>query len=104
MQTLTARFARLEQELGDGPFFAGEAFSLVDAAFAPVFRYFDVFDRIGDFGILDGKLKLASWRKALAARPSVEAAVRSSYPALLGAFIANKGSCLSQLQDAKRAA
>ena len=79
-------------------------FTLVDAAFAPVFRYFDVFDRIGDFGILDGKPKLAAWRKALAARPSVEAAVRASYPALLSAFIANKGSYLSQLQAARRAA
>ena len=42
---LEAMFARLEDELGGGPFFAGENFSLVDAVFAPVFRYFDGFDR-----------------------------------------------------------
>ncbi len=45
---LEAMFARLESELGGGPFFAGEPFSLVDAVFAPVFRYFDGFDRVGD--------------------------------------------------------
>jgi glutathione S-transferase len=36
------KFERLEAELGDGPYFAGEKFSVVDAVFAPVFRYFDV--------------------------------------------------------------
>ena len=40
-------------------------FSLVDAVFGPVFRYFDVFDEIADFGILAGKPKLARWRKRL---------------------------------------
>ena len=61
---LEAMFARLESELGGGPFFAGERFSLVDAVFAPVFRYFDGFDQLGDFGILAGKPKLAAWRKS----------------------------------------
>ena len=40
----TGRCRRLEAELGEGPFFAGEGFSLVDAAFAPVFREFAAFD------------------------------------------------------------
>src|SRR6185312_836330 len=48
---------------------------LVDAVFGPVFRYFDVFDEIGDFRILTGKPKLARWRGTLAARPSVKSAV-----------------------------
>ena len=47
------------------PWFDGENFSLVDAVFGPVFRYFDVFDTIGDFGILAGKPKLARWRLRL---------------------------------------
>ena len=79
-------FARLESELGGGPFFAGESFSLVDAVFAPVFRYFDGFDRLGDFGILAGKPKLAAWRKALAARPSVRSAVVEDFPERLLRF------------------
>ena len=89
---LEAMFARLEDELGDGPFFAGEKFSLVDAVFAPVFRYFDGFDRLGDFGILAGKPKVAAWRAALAARPSVKAAVVEDFPErLLRFFEARKG-------------
>src|SRR3974390_2146178 len=37
---LEQRFARLEQRVV-GPWFGGEIFSLVDAVFGPVFRYFD---------------------------------------------------------------
>src|SRR5690242_4778469 len=41
---LEARFARLEARLVAAPWFDGDNFSLVDAVFGPVFRYFDVFD------------------------------------------------------------
>jgi glutathione S-transferase len=95
---LEARFARLETRVA-GPWFDGDKFSLVDAVFGPVFRYFDVFDAIGDFGILTGKPKLARWRENLAARPSVKSAVGANYPALLRDFIERRGSYLSQLQE-----
>jgi glutathione S-transferase len=95
---LEARFARLETRVEAAPWFDGESFSLVDAVFGPVFRYFDVFDQIGDFGILAGKPKLARWRAALAARPSVKSAVSPDYPALLRGFLDRRRSYLSQLQ------
>ena len=95
---LEARFARLETRVAATPWFDGEKFSLVDAVFGPVFRYFDVFDAIGDFGILAGKPKLARWRETLAARPSVRTAVSKDYPALLRDFIDRRRSWLSQLQ------
>ena len=91
---LEAMFARLESELSGGPFFAGERFSLVDAVFAPVFRYFDGFDRLGDFGILAGKPKLAAWRKALAARPSVRSAVVEDFPERLMRFFEARNGIL----------
>ena len=95
---LVQRFARLEARLAASPWFDGERFSLVDAVFGPVFRYFDVFDEIADFGILRGKPKLARWREALAARPSVRSAVRADYPALLRDFLDRRNSWLSSLQ------
>jgi len=95
---LEARFARLEGRVAASPWFDGETFSLVDAAFGPVFRYFDVFDEIGDFGILAGKPKLMQWRTALSARPSVKSAVSAEYPALLHDFLKRRNSWISQLQ------
>jgi len=93
------KFARLEERLVAGPWFDGEHFSLVDAVFAPVFRYFDTIDEIGDFGILTGKPKIARWRKSLRERPSVRNAVSADYPALLTAFMKKHKSYLSQLDQ-----
>lgn len=95
---LDARFARLEARIAASPWFDGAEFSLVDAVFGPVFRYFDVFDEIGEFGILADKPKLARWRASLAARPSVKSAVGADYPALLHDFLKRRSSWISQLQ------
>jgi glutathione S-transferase len=92
------RFARLESRVAAAPWFDGEHFSLVDAVYGPVFRYFDVFDEIADFGILAHKPKLWRWRNALARRPSVCTAVSPDYPALLRDFIQRRNSWLSKLQ------
>ncbi|MEQ9490407.1 MAG: glutathione S-transferase family protein [Alphaproteobacteria bacterium] len=94
---LHARFRLLERQLGRGPWFAGDTFSLVDAVFAPVFRYFDTFDRIGDFGVFDGLERVQAWRGGLAARSSVQGAVGSDYDNLLTAFIERRNSALSQM-------
>ncbi|MHC2437735.1 glutathione S-transferase family protein [Bradyrhizobium sp. USDA 4451] len=86
-QAVAAKFARVEAALGAGPFFAGDKFSLVDAVFAPVFRYFDLFDQLTDLAVFTHTPKLRAWRSALAQRPSVRSAVSPEYPALLHAFL-----------------
>jgi glutathione S-transferase len=101
-RTLEQRFGQLEQRLGEGHFFAGERFSLVDAVFGPVFRYFDVFDRIGAFGVLADKPKVTAWRNALAARPSVRNAVAKDYEPRLWAFLEARRSHLSRLMEQGR--
>ena len=95
---LEQRFSRLEARIAAEPWFDGAEFSLVDAVFGPVFRYFDVFDEIADFGILADKPKIARWRRNLTARPSVRTAVSADYPALLRDFIERRKSRLSGLQ------
>lgn len=84
---LTEKFARIEAVLGAGPFFAGAGFSLVDATFAPVFRYFDVFDTLRDLGVFANLPKVQAWRQALATRPSVVQAVVPDYPERLLRFL-----------------
>ncbi len=101
-KVLASKFATLEAELGDGPFFAGAHFSLVDAVFAPIFRYFDLFDRLADHRIFDGLPKVTGWRQALAARPSVKGAVADDYADRLMAFLEKHDAVL--LKQAKPAA
>ncbi|MCV2352802.1 glutathione S-transferase family protein [Paucibacter sp. B2R-40] len=96
------RFEQLEAQLGaqlnEGPYFAGPSFSIVDAVFAPVWRYFDVFDKVpgmAELGWWDDLPKLQRWRRQLAARPSVIAAVRPDYPQRLQEFLLARQSALA---------
>lgn len=94
---LAGRFARLEEHLRAGPYFAGARFGLVDAAFAPVFRLFDTFDTIGDFGVLAGLSKVPMYRRALGERPSVRAAVVPHYGQLFRQYLLERGSHFSRV-------
>jgi glutathione S-transferase len=93
--SLAAMFSHVEATLDEGPWFAGLDFSLVDAVYGPVFRYFDVFDQIADFGVLDDKPKSVAWRAALAERVSVRNAVEPDYNERLLTFLRNRNSALS---------
>ena len=85
---LEGLFAEVERALdADGPWFAGARFSLVDAAFAPAFRYFDAFERIAGFDVFAAKPRVVAWRGALVRRPSVIGAVAADYPARLLDFL-----------------
>ncbi|MBM3521243.1 MAG: glutathione S-transferase domain-containing protein, partial [Alphaproteobacteria bacterium] len=94
---LARRFAQVDDVLGDGPWFAGASFLLVDAVFAPIFRYFDVFDAIGVASVFAGLEKVPAWRKRLAARASVASAVTADYPARLREFLARRPSHIATL-------
>ena len=90
------RFEQLEATLGEGPYFAGERLSIVDAVFGPVFRYFDGLEPLGDFNFFGGLPKVKAWRVSLAARQSVRDAAHENYHALLRVFLCNRGSALSR--------
>lgn len=92
---LIARFAQTESQLGNKPYFDGAAFGMVDAAFAPVLRYFDTFDGIADFNFFDHTPKLRAWRATLADRPSVRNAAGIDYPQRLRQFLVQRRSALS---------
>lgn len=94
---IRTRLRQVESALGDGPYFAGPSFGMVDAVFGPIFRYFDAFDAIGDFGFWDGVPKVTHWRQALQSRPSVRHAVHAGYVDDLRRFIVSRGSHLARL-------
>jgi glutathione S-transferase len=93
---LRSRLERVDAALGRGPWFAGERFSIVDAAFAPVFRYFDALARLGQSDPAHDLPRLAAWRAALAQRASVRAAVAPEYRQRLEAFLRSRDSELAR--------
>jgi len=94
---LCAKFMQLEAVLDPrGPWFAGAGFGMVDAVFGPVFRYFDVFEQLGEPALFDAMPRVRAWRAALARRPSVRDAVGADYGARLTRFLHERGSELSR--------
>lgn len=96
---LREKISRLEREI-EGPTFARRKFHIIDAVYGTVFRYLDVFDRFGDFGLTSGLGRVDAWREHLRARPSIRSAVGEDYPERLRAFVARRGSYLSMLVPA----
>jgi len=70
---------------------------MVDAVYGPVFRYFDVIDKIGNFEIFASTHKVCAWRSELQKRPSVQQAVVTDYSQRLMDFFKQRNSYLSEL-------
>jgi glutathione S-transferase len=98
LASIDNKLAQIEPELG-GTYFAGGHFGLVDAAFAPVFRYFDVFERRAELNLFERRPKIRAWANVLLKRPSVTEAVSGNYPDLLVDFVKGKNSHLAALLD-----
>jgi len=103
-QNILAQFARLEAariegHVGDKPYFAGDQFSLVDAVYGPIFRYFDVLENSIGFDFFSETPSVKRWREALQTRPSIQKAVAEDYPERLLAFFKQRNSYLSTLLE-----
>jgi glutathione S-transferase len=98
---IAGKFRQLEHHVSDGPYFAGARFHLVDAVFGPIFRYFDTFETIADFGFFEETPKVRAWRAALSARPSVRDAVARDYPERLRRFLETRESRLAAMAAAR---
>lgn len=93
---LASKFFWIEQSL-QGDYFDGAAFSLVDGVYGTIFRYFDVFDTIGEFGIFANTPKVKDWRRLLQSRSSIQHAVTEDYAQRLFIFLEQRNSYLSML-------
>lgn len=97
-EELRQRFRHLDAALHPvGPWFGGERYSLVDAAFAPVFRYLDLFEMLRPIDWIGEAPRVRAWRGALAGRASVRGAVAADYAQRLRAFVARQTGPLAQL-------
>lgn len=95
--TLETRFRQLEVALDPrGPFFSGTRCGLVDAVFAPVFRYFDAFEALGEPAFFSDAPRLQAWRDQLARRASVQAAVVPDFRERLDNFLRQRPGALSR--------
>lgn len=100
VQVIGDKLQRLE-EVVTGPLFAGPDFCMVDAAYGPIFRYFDTLDRYLPWGLFEACPQVQAWRQQLAGRATVRAAVSENYPALLKDFLLRRDSVISRRIEAE---
>ena len=97
--SLVARFEWLEQHLNATPYFSGVDFSMVDAAFGPVFRYFDTCESSCGLDLLPVLENVRERRYALIGGASVAAAVDDEYYERLTTLLVNRNSYISAMVD-----
>lgn len=90
------RLVQLENVPGLGPYFDGETFGMVDAVFAPIFRYFDTLETDGVASIFADVPKINAWRRNLRGRASVIGAVSVDYQALFLAHLRRQKAVLAE--------
>ena len=79
---LVSKLHRVENRLGDGPWFNGEQFTLADTAFAPLFMHNAVANH--QFSVIDTQTmpKVAAWSKRLLELPAVKNSVVAEFEEL----------------------
>ncbi|PKM20701.1 MAG: glutathione S-transferase [Gammaproteobacteria bacterium HGW-Gammaproteobacteria-15] len=86
---------RIEAELESGPYFSGATFSMVDAVYAPIFRYFSIIDVSVSESIFEGLPRVSTWKALLAKRESVKAAVPADYAQLFQNHLSQHSAILA---------
>jgi glutathione S-transferase len=93
------KMAQLEHQLGVGPYFEEGDFSMVDAVYGSIFRYFNALDKLELFSFFKDLNKVQQWRAALSERASIQHAVTPDYEKSLYQFLINKPSKLAHIMN-----
>ena len=78
-ETLIDRFEILEDEISEGEYFNGDNFSMIDAVYAPIFRYHQNIMDYKDYDLFEDAPNIKAWGDRLLERASVIKSVPSSY-------------------------
>ncbi|NNE63215.1 MAG: glutathione S-transferase family protein [Gammaproteobacteria bacterium] len=88
---------RVEKVLSEGPFFNGADFSLIDAAYAPVFIRLDIFRELFGLRITDSLPRMSDWQDQLLKMPAVQKARVPELPDLFRKLIFSRDAYVRSL-------
>lgn len=89
---LRSSLERLETVCSDGPYFNGADFSLVDAAYGPLFIRISLLEEMIRLDVLEGLQRMQTWKTSLLALPSVQAANTAILPTRFRELMAEKNA------------
>lgn len=85
-EKLGKAFDKMENQLGDTPFFAGEKLGMVDIAWLTLLHRAEIIERRSGFDFLGDRPKLKRWQKALMATGLAERSVASDFETAFADF------------------
>ena len=98
VQDFQTRLKLVEDALGEGPYFNGHAFSLVDAAYAPLFVRLDYFHAmLGELAPSMRFPKVASWHQVLCDLASVQKTIGYDFTQCMNQLVAGRQGYLATL-------
>lgn len=96
---IPALFEKVEKALerqGPGPFFNGDHYALVDAAYAPFLQRHLFLERIKALGHIDRFPRLKRWAEAVVGRPSTHSFPPEEYEAMYRDMVKRRRAWMSQ--------
>jgi len=96
IESLKNEMQPLEKMMGDGPYFNGDAFSLVDTAFAPAFKHLSILDAIEPLNLYAALPNIDHWKSNLLQRKSVQASVVDEFEPLYHDYLKANGVYLGK--------
>jgi glutathione S-transferase len=93
-------FTKVEKTLGDGPFFDGEQFSMVDTAWIPILHRCDLIKTYAGFDFLDGHPKVKKWQQVLLDTDALNKSVPGNFEDYFVQFYLNEERYLGRLMNA----
>lgn len=91
-EKVEGELARVESRISDGPYYNGDTFSLVDAAYAPPLMRLQLLKQFYHLDLLTKLPKMRAWSEVLAQRESVQLSVVPEFPQLFqDSIIAGEG-------------
>jgi glutathione S-transferase len=101
-------FERVEKALAaqspKGPFFNGEKYSLVDAAYAPFLQRYFYLDRVKKLGHIEKFPRLKAWAEALMKRPSTHSFPDAEFEQMYRENLKRRNKWVSKFVDTAKAA
>lgn len=88
------KLAILEDEIYSEPYFNGSSFSMIDIAYAPLFRRFDRLAKQFDIDLLENFPKLKNWSNNILTRESVINGFHENFDEEFHLLLKIKNSCL----------
>ena len=93
---LVDQLKKVEEQIGDGPFFNGEEFSLIDSSYTPVFMQIDLISQKVDLDVYAETPKVGRWAEMMLSLPEVKTSVVEDFADLFYTSMGKSGDYLAQ--------